>query len=105
MSLSVRTVVHVADNKREIVCISARTYTDANIDDPTPIERQPSSVVTLVRSLHTPFPDDFAQAARTAKPTPKGRGAEAPIQLFGTEKELLEKLLGPYRPPTFPHAR
>ncbi|KAK4050302.1 DNA-directed DNA polymerase alpha catalytic subunit pol1 [Microbotryomycetes sp. JL201] len=68
MSLSMRSVVHLNENRRELVCASARFWTDCNIDDTTPIGRQPSRATTLVRNLFTPFPTGFeAEAAKSAK--------------------------------------
>lgn len=113
MSLSARTVVHLNENKREMVCASARVWTDsefeppfsrsevkltldrpssslaADLDDPKPLEKIPSSVTTLVRNLFTPFPAGFEALARGANP-----GSRNSIIPFKDEKTMLAQLLG-----------
>ena len=103
LSLSLRTVVHIADNRRELLVASARVYADctsslyrfrtlltllstANLDDPRPINEQASTVTTIVRPLMAAFPTGFEAAARTAK----GRS----LVVAKDEKALLDKLLG-----------
>ncbi|SCZ87769.1 BZ3500_MvSof-1268-A1-R1_Chr2-3g05237 [Microbotryum saponariae] len=88
MSLSMRTVVHITDNKREVVCAAARVWTDANIDDPTPLEKQPSQMTSMVRNLFTPFPVGFEVAARATAKTSRDR-----IIPFKDEKTLLTQLV------------
>ena len=85
LSLSARTVLHLAENKRELVCASARVWHDFDIDDPKRIEERPSSVLNLTRSLFTAFPAEFVQKAKKAR----GKGFEA----CHSEKLLLSKLL------------
>ncbi|SCV75007.1 BQ2448_8036 [Microbotryum intermedium] len=88
MSLSMRTVVHITENKREVVCAAARVWTDANIDDPTPLEKQPSQMTCMVRNLFTPFPVGFEAAARATAKTSRDR-----IIPFKDEKALLTQLV------------
>lgn len=55
-----------------------------NIDDPTPIERQPCSLHTGVRPLLDKFPAGFEQLARSQKNK---------ILTAKTERQLLNHLL------------
>ncbi|KAL8283423.1 hypothetical protein RQP46_005833 [Phenoliferia psychrophenolica] len=87
MSISLRTVIHLTENKREIVCASTRVYVDANIDDPTPLQNQPSTLTTLVRPLFTPYPNGFAEKCRDSK-----RAGEQTLPLKD-EKAILTQLV------------
>ncbi|BGP49603.1 DNA-directed DNA polymerase alpha catalytic subunit pol1 [Rhodotorula kratochvilovae] len=86
LSLSSRTVVHLKENKREIVCAAARVWENVDIDDPTPIENQGSSAKIFVRNLFTEFPAGFEQLARQ-------QNSGATIALFKAERPLLVQLL------------
>ncbi|GAA6055199.1 hypothetical protein JCM3770_000705, partial [Rhodotorula araucariae] len=86
LSLSSRTVVHLKENKREIVCAAARVWEHVDIDDPTPIENQGSSAKIFVRNLFTEFPAGFEQMARQ-------QNSGATIALFKAERPLLVQLL------------
>ncbi|GAA6059765.1 hypothetical protein JCM10212_001973 [Sporobolomyces blumeae] len=85
LSLSTRTVVHLKENKREIVCAAGRVWQNVDIDDPTPIEKQGSSSHIFVRNLFTDFPKDFDRTAREA--------TKNSISLFKQERPLLVQLL------------
>ncbi|VDB99016.1 unnamed protein product [Peniophora sp. CBMAI 1063] len=63
-SLSIRTVVNHQENIREIVCASARIWSNINIDDPTPPESLPCTVHTYVRPLER-FPPNFESLAKS----------------------------------------
>ncbi|KAJ1580306.1 hypothetical protein NDA11_003538 [Ustilago hordei] len=67
MSLAIRTVVNHKENKQELVAVSARTWTDHQIEDPTPPEQLPCSVFTAVRPLGNMFPPGFEAEARKGK--------------------------------------
>ncbi|SPO31013.1 related to POL1 - DNA-directed DNA polymerase alpha, 180 KD subunit [Ustilago trichophora] len=67
MSLAVRTVVNHKENKQELVAVSARIWTDHQIEDPTPPEQLPCSVFTAVRPLGSMFPPGFEAEARKGK--------------------------------------
>ncbi|KDN44709.1 hypothetical protein K437DRAFT_274495 [Tilletiaria anomala UBC 951] len=67
MSLSLRTVVNVKENKKEILCASARTWINYGIEDTTPLEKVPSSLHTFVRALGAKFPSGFEQMSRMSK--------------------------------------
>ena len=67
MSLSTRSVVNYKENKREIVAVSARTWRDASLENPTPPEQLPSTSFTAVRPLGPSFPARFEQEARQGR--------------------------------------
>ncbi|CAK5267409.1 unnamed protein product [Mycena citricolor] len=83
-SLSVRTVVNHQENKREVVCVTARTWHNLLIDDPKPPEELPCTVQTFVRPLEK-FPFSFEAAAKA-----NGKGA---ITTVKNERMLLSSLL------------
>ncbi|GBE89178.1 hypothetical protein SCP_1501860 [Sparassis crispa] len=58
MSLGLNTVVNHKENNREIVCATARIWSNLQIDDPTPPEALPCSVHTFVPPLDR-FPPNF----------------------------------------------
>ncbi|KAL0059069.1 DNA-directed DNA polymerase alpha catalytic subunit pol1 [Marasmius tenuissimus] len=64
LSVSVRTVVNHKDNRREVVCSTARIWHNTVIDDPTPPERLPCTVQTFVRPLGDKFPSGFEAHAK-----------------------------------------
>ncbi|PWN51312.1 hypothetical protein IE53DRAFT_386318 [Violaceomyces palustris] len=67
MSISSRTVVNHKENKREVVAVSARTWHDTQIEDPTPPEELPCSIYTAVRPLGPMFPPGFEAEAKRGK--------------------------------------
>ncbi|KIJ54743.1 hypothetical protein M422DRAFT_24648 [Sphaerobolus stellatus SS14] len=83
-SLSIRTVVNHKENKREIVCITARTWANTQIDDPKPPAELPCTVHTLIRPLDK-FPTSFEARARTVK--------TSQIKPMKNERMLLSQLL------------
>ncbi|QRV74151.1 DNA polymerase family B [Ceratobasidium sp. AG-Ba] len=83
VSLSARTVVNHAENKREVVCASLRTWENTLIDDATPPEKQPSSSHTVVRPIGR-FPAGFEAKAKSEK---------SKIMAMASEKMLLSNLL------------
>lgn len=101
MSLSLRTIVNHKENKREIVCGTLRVWENGeslrcrhgcltnvvatvNIDDPTPPEKQPCSVHTVVRPLDR-FPAGFENKARSER---------SKIVTVKNEKFLLNNMIG-----------
>ena len=103
MSLSIRTIVNHKANHREIVCATARIWSNSelpldtdsdvlltvplsvDLDDPTPPEALPCSVRTFVRPLDR-FPPNFEVRARK-----NGKGIISPMS---NERMLLNSLLG-----------
>ncbi|KAF8966275.1 DNA polymerase alpha catalytic subunit [Flammula alnicola] len=84
MSLSLRTVVNHQENKREIVCASARIWHNMQIDDPTPPEKLKCTVHTFIRPLDQ-FPPNFEKQAKT--------NAKGSIMPMKNERMLLSSLL------------
>ncbi|KAJ3722638.1 DNA polymerase family B-domain-containing protein [Lentinula raphanica] len=84
MSLSVRTIVNHRENKREVVCVTARTWHNMIIDGTTPPEQLPCTVQTFVRPLEH-FPSGFEASAKA-----HGRGLISPAK---NERALLNALL------------
>lgn len=108
MSLSVRTVVNHQENKREIVCASARIWHNSmyyhscriykfsrqsapivQLDDPTPPEKLKCTVHTFVRPLDK-FPPSFEKEAKV-----NAKGSILPMQ---NERMLLSSLLSEHAP-------
>ncbi|KAI0796194.1 hypothetical protein C8Q75DRAFT_863184 [Abortiporus biennis] len=83
-SLSVRTIVNHQENSREIVCATARIWSNIQIDDPTSPESLPCSVHTFVRPLDR-FPQNFEVRAKS-----NGKGVISPMK---NERMLLNSLL------------
>ncbi|KAF9525116.1 hypothetical protein CPB83DRAFT_860041 [Crepidotus variabilis] len=84
MSLNVRTIVNHHDNKREVVCVSARIWHNMQLEDPTPPDKLPCTVHTYVRPLDH-FPANFEKMVKNA---PKGA-----IMPMKNERMLLSSLL------------
>ncbi|KAI0255725.1 DNA polymerase alpha catalytic subunit [Lactifluus subvellereus] len=83
-SLSIRTIVNHQENIREIVCATARIWSNTQIDDPTPPEALPCSVHTLVRPLGR-FPPGFEAQVKS--------NAKGLISPMNNERMLLNSLL------------
>ncbi|KAF7320311.1 DNA polymerase [Mycena kentingensis (nom. inval.)] len=62
-SLSIRTVVNHHENKREVVCVTARTWHNMLVDDPRPPEKIPCTSQTFIRPLES-FPPNFETHAK-----------------------------------------
>ncbi|TFK68725.1 hypothetical protein BDN72DRAFT_948057 [Pluteus cervinus] len=84
MSLSIRTIVNHRENLREVVCTTARTWHNMNIEDATSPDQLPCTVQTFVRPLDS-FPPNFETKARS-----NGRGLITPVL---NERALLNSLL------------
>ncbi|KAF5332256.1 hypothetical protein D9611_008203 [Ephemerocybe angulata] len=84
MSLSVRTIINHHENKREVVCASARTWHNIQLEDVTPPEQLPCVVHTFIRPLDR-FPPDFEVQAKA-----NTRGTISPM---ANERMLLSTLL------------
>lgn len=67
-----------------------RHSSPGNLEDPRPLQEQPSSVSTLVRPLFGPYPHGFAELAKKTKPA----GARvSSIFALADETALLDQLL------------
>lgn len=80
MSIAMRTVLNVKENKQEIIAISARIYENISLSDTTPPENLPCRTFSVIRPTGSQFPIGFQQQ------TEKHRGL---IKLAKTEQELL----------------
>ncbi|KAK7031479.1 DNA polymerase [Favolaschia claudopus] len=84
MSLSIRTIVNHHENKREVVCVTARIWHNLSIEDSKALEGLPCTVQTFVRPLDQ-FPANFETQARA-----NGKSAISPVK---NERMLLSSLL------------
>lgn len=84
MSLALRTVLNVKENKQEILVASARVYESISINDTTQPERLPCKTYTLIRPVESSFPTGFEAEAK------KQRGS---IMLAKNEQLLLAQFL------------
>ncbi|KAJ7272585.1 DNA polymerase family B-domain-containing protein [Mycena haematopus] len=84
MSLSVRTIANHHENKREVVCTTARIWHNVLIEDSTALEDLPCTVQTFVRPLDK-FPPNFETQAKA-----NGKSAISPVK---NERMLLSSLL------------
>ncbi|KAI0321598.1 hypothetical protein OF83DRAFT_251189 [Amylostereum chailletii] len=83
-SLSVRTIVNHQENKREIVCASARIWSSIVLEDPTPPEALACRAHTFIRPLER-YPRGFEDQAKANK-----QGNISPMK---DERSLLNLLL------------
>ncbi|ODN75148.1 hypothetical protein L202_06353 [Cryptococcus amylolentus CBS 6039] len=66
MSISIRTIVNLRENKTEVLAISLRTWDDYNIEDPTPPDQLRSQITTVIRPIEK-FPAGFEAFAKNPK--------------------------------------
>ena len=59
MSLALRTMMNVKENKQEILVISVRLYEKIFLSDNTPTEKLPCKTYTLIRPIESSFPTGF----------------------------------------------
>src|SRR5436305_779482 len=59
MSLALRTALNPAENKQEILAISARIYENVSLGDTTPAEKLPCQTLTIMRPTGPQFPIGF----------------------------------------------
>lgn len=85
MSIALRTVLNVKDNKQEILAISARTYQSLSLTDTTPPEKLPCQTFTVMRPLGNNFPIGFEGLAKNR--------AQGLIKLVKQEQEILNFFL------------
>ena len=69
MSIALRTMLNVKENKQEILVASARVYENVSLTDTTPPEKLPCTTFTLIRPSETSFPVGFDAACRKQKGT------------------------------------
>lgn len=86
LSISLRTIVNHRENKTEVLVATTRVWEGVNIDDPTPPDRQVSSVTTIVRPIEK-FPPGLEDKARDNSP------GNSPFKTVKAERALLNALL------------
>lgn len=85
MSIALRTVLNVKDNKQEILAISARVYQNVSLTDTTPPEKLPCTSFTIMRPSLTSFPIGFEGEVNK-----KSKGM---VKLVKQEQEILSLFL------------
>ncbi|KAL8775944.1 MAG: hypothetical protein Q9194_003481, partial [Teloschistes cf. exilis] len=84
MSISLRTLLNVKENKQEILVASARVYENISLTDMTSPEELPCKTYTIMRPAETAYPTGFETLAK------KQRGT---IMTEKSEQMLLSKFL------------
>jgi DNA polymerase alpha subunit A len=84
MSIALRTMLNVKENKQEILCASARIYHNLSLSDTTPTEKLPCQTFTVIRPVGQSYPLGFETEAG------RHRGN---IKLEKTEQGLLSVFL------------
>ncbi|KAL8965165.1 MAG: hypothetical protein Q9183_003994, partial [Haloplaca sp. 2 TL-2023] len=84
MSISLRTMLNVKENKQEILVASARVYENVSLTDMTSPEKLPCKSYTMMRPAETAYPTGFETLAK------KQRGT---IMTEKSEPMLLSKFL------------
>lgn len=85
MSVALRTILNVKDNKQEILAISARVYRDISLTDTTDPEKLPSHSFTIIRPSLSSFPIGFELEVKE-----KAKGL---VKLAKQEQEILSFFL------------
>jgi DNA polymerase alpha subunit A len=85
MSIAMRTMLNIKDNKQEILSISARIYRDISLTDSTDPEKLPSRSFTVLRPVASNFPLGFNEDVQK-----RSGGLVKPVKL---EQELLSFFL------------
>ncbi|RDL35239.1 DNA polymerase [Venustampulla echinocandica] len=85
MSVALRTVLNVKENKQEILAISARVYHDISLTDTTSPEKLPCRSFTTMRPVASNFPIGF-----DAEVKKRGKGL---VKLVKHEQEILSFFL------------
>lgn len=85
MSIALRTILNVKDNKQEILAISARIYQNLSLSETAPPEKLPCQTFTVMRPTGSNFPIGFESLVKT-----RARGL---VKLVKQEQELLSFFL------------
>jgi DNA polymerase alpha subunit A len=85
MSIAMRTVLNVKDNKQEILTISARIYHDISLTDTTSPEKLPCRSFTIIRPVTSNFPIGFDSEVK--------KRAKGLVKLVKQEQEILSFFL------------
>jgi DNA polymerase alpha subunit A len=85
MSIALRTILNVKDNKQEILSISARVYRNISLTDTTDPEKLPCQSFTIIRPVTTSFPIGFEIEVK--------KRAKGEVKLVKQEQEILSFFL------------
>ncbi|KAG9246225.1 hypothetical protein BJ878DRAFT_565978 [Calycina marina] len=85
MSIALRTILNIKDNKQEILAISARTYRNISLTETTPAENLSCETFTVMRPAGFQFPIGFDGLAKSR--------AKGLVKLVKQESELLQFFL------------
>ena len=85
MSVALRTVLNVKENKQEVLAISARIYSNISLTDTTPAEKLPCQTFTLMRPAGLNFPIGFDTEVK--------KRSKGLVKLFKHEPEILSFFL------------
>ncbi|KAI4147794.1 MAG: hypothetical protein LQ341_001718, partial [Variospora aurantia] len=84
MSMSIRTMLNMKENKQEILVVSARVYENISLTDMTSPEDLPCKTYTMMRPAETAYPTGFETLAKQQRGT---------IMAEKSEQMLLSKFL------------
>lgn len=85
MSVALRTILNVKENKQEILAISARIYQNISLTDTTPPDKLPCRTFTVMRPALTSFPIGFEGEVK--------KKAKGMVKLVKQEQEVLSFFL------------
>ncbi|KAG9239324.1 hypothetical protein BJ875DRAFT_448380 [Amylocarpus encephaloides] len=85
MSIAMRTILNVKDNKQEILAISALIYPGISLTDTTSPEKLPCKSFTIMRPVGSSFPIGFDTEVK--------RRAKGQVKLVKQEQEILSFFL------------
>jgi DNA polymerase alpha subunit A len=85
MSIALRTILNVKDNKQEILSISARVYRNISLTDTTDPEKLPCQSFTIIRPLASSFPIGFEIEVK--------KRARGEVKVVKQEQEILSFFL------------
>jgi DNA polymerase alpha subunit A len=85
MSIALRTVLNVEENKQEILAISARIYQNISLTDTTPPEKLPCRSFTIIRPVGLNFPIGFEGEVK--------KRAKGLVKMAKSEQEILSFFL------------
>ena len=85
MSVALRTIFNVKENKQEVLAISARIYQSISLTDTTPPEKLPCRSFTIIRPTGINFPIGFEGEAK--------KRAKGLLKMVKSEQEILSFFL------------
>ena len=65
MSIALRTVLNVKENKQEVIAISARTYRNISLTETTPADKLTCEIFTVMRPVGAQFPIGFEKLSKS----------------------------------------